>query len=83
MVYVFCVDFVVCCIVDYDCYLVLSCVVIGEMMVGVFVEWWCLGLGCGGVLVWFLWDLWVGVGWGLVDDIGLFKVCFYVLWCVL
>ncbi|MBC7955453.1 MAG: glycoside hydrolase family 2 protein [Cytophagales bacterium] len=65
--------------IDHDRYLALSRVVSGEMMVGAFAEWRRPASGCGGALVWFLRDLWAGAGWGLVDDAGLPKACFYAL----
>ncbi len=65
--------------VDHERYLALSRVVTGELMAGAFAEWRRPGSGCGGALVWFLRDLWAGAGWGLVDDTGLPKACFYAL----
>lgn len=79
MAHVFRVDPVACRTVDHDRYLALSRVVTGEMMAGAFAEWRRPGSGCGGALVWFLRDLWAGAGWGLVDDTGLPKACFYAL----
>ncbi|MBC7993871.1 MAG: glycoside hydrolase family 2 protein [Rhizobacter sp.] len=73
------VDPVACRTVDHERYLALSRVVTGELMAGAFAEWRRPGSGCGGALVWFLRDLWAGAGWGLVDDTGLPKACFYAL----
>lgn len=65
--------------VDHERYLALSRVVTGEAMAAAFAEWRRPGSRCGGALVWFLRDLWAGAGWGLVDDRGLPKACFYAL----
>jgi beta-mannosidase len=73
------IDAVACRSTDHDRYLALSRVVSGEMMAGAFAEWRRAASGCGGALVWFLRDLWAGAGWGLVDDAGLPKACFYAL----
>lgn len=77
--HLFRVDPSVCRSVDHDRYLALSRVVTGEMMAGAFAEWRRPASSCGGALVWFLRDLWAGAGWGLVDDTGLPKACFYAL----
>jgi len=77
--HLFRVDPVACRSVDHDRYLALSRVVTGEMMAGAFAEWRRPASSCGGALVWFLRDLWAGAGWGLVDDAGLPKACFYAL----
>ncbi len=65
--------------VDHDRYLALSRVVTGEVMAAAYAEWRRPGSRCGGALVWFLRDLWAGAGWGLVDDAGLPKACYYAL----
>jgi beta-mannosidase len=73
------VDAAACRASDHERYLALSRVVTGEVMAGAFAEWRRPGSCCGGALVWLLRDLWAGAGWGLVDDAGLPKACFYAL----
>ncbi|HSV69330.1 MAG TPA: glycoside hydrolase family 2 protein [Methylibium sp.] len=63
--------------VDHDRYLALSRAVTGEVMASALAEWRRAGSGCGGALLWFLRDLWAGAGWGLLDDMGLPKPCFW------
>ncbi len=65
--------------IDHDRYLALSRAVTGEVMASAFAEWRRPGSTCGGALVWFLRDLWAGAGWGVVDDAGVPKACFYAL----
>ena len=51
-------------------YLTLGRVVTGEAILAAFSEWRRAGSECRGALVWFLRDLWLGAGWGLVDAAG-------------
>jgi beta-mannosidase len=60
-------------------YLELGRVATGEIMSQVFAEWRSDGSKCRGGLVWFLKDFWPGSGWGILDDRGLPKACFYYL----
>lgn len=64
---------------DHERYLALSRVVTGELMADAFAEWRRPGSSCRGALVWFLRDLWAGAGWGLVDEQGVAKPCWYFL----
>lgn len=64
---------------DHGRYLALSRVVTGEVMAASFTEWRRRASGTGGALVWLLRDLWAGAGWGLLDDEGRPKPCFYQL----
>ena len=73
------VDPVQCRYADHERYMALSRCVTGELMARAFAEWRRPGSRCGGALVWFLRDLWPGAGWGLVDDVGVPKACFYHL----
>ena len=73
------VDPLRCRYADHDRYLALSRVVTGELMADAFAEWRRPGSTCRGALVWHLRDLWAGAGWGLVDDAGLPKACWYIL----
>jgi len=60
-------------------YFALSEVVTGEIMSQVFSEWRSKHSDCSGGLVWFLKDLWLGAGWGIVDSMGVPKACYYAL----
>lgn len=51
---------------DHDRYLQLSRVVTGEVMAAAFGEWRRGKSTCNGALVWFLKDLWMGAGWGII-----------------
>lgn len=51
----------------------------GEVMAQVFSEWRSARSTCHGALVWFLRDLEPGAGWGILDDRGVPKACFYIL----
>lgn len=64
---------------DHERYLSLGRVVTGDLMADAFAEWRRPGSGCRGALVWFLRDLWAGAGWGLQDDMGRPKACWYML----
>ncbi len=79
LAHLFRVDPAACRAADHERYLALSRVVTGEMMAAAFAEWRRPTSRCGGALVWFLRDLWAGAGWGLVDDTGRPKACFYAL----
>ncbi|HET7866988.1 MAG TPA: glycoside hydrolase family 2 protein, partial [Burkholderiaceae bacterium] len=73
------IDALKCRYADHERYLALSRAVTGEMMSAAFTEWRRPGSRCGGALVLFLRDLWAGAGWGLIDDAGVPKPCFYAL----
>ena len=73
------VDPLRCRYADHERYLALSRVVTGELMAGAMAEWRQPGSRCGGALIWFLRDLWAGAGWGLIDDAGVPKACYYYL----
>lgn len=64
---------------DHERYLALSRLVSGELMAGAFAEWRRPGSGCGGALVWCLRDLWAGAGWGLLDELGQPKACWWLV----
>lgn len=58
-------------------YLALARVTTGEVMVQTLAEWRRGGSSCHGALIWFLRDLWLGAGWGLIDAIGKPKAAYY------
>jgi beta-mannosidase len=62
---------------DHDRYLALGRVATGEVMAAAFAEWRRASSSCRGALVWFLRDLWMGAGWGLVDASGVPKSAYY------
>ena len=64
---------------DHDRYLTLSRVTTGEVMAATFSDWRRPASACQGAMVLFLRDLWAGAGWGLVDDAGVPKACYYYL----
>lgn len=64
---------------DYSRYLTLSRMATAEVMGAAFSQWRLPDSVCGGALVLFLRDLWAGAGWGIVDDIGFPKSCFFAL----
>ena len=64
---------------DTEQYLALSEVASGEMMSQVFSEWRSANSQCAGGLVWFLKDIVAGAGWGIIDNCGLPKACYYYL----
>jgi beta-mannosidase len=64
---------------DHERYLALSRAVTGELMGAAYTEWRRPGSRCGGALVLMLRDLWAGAGWGVLDDQGRPKPCFYGL----
>ncbi|MEP6883767.1 MAG: glycoside hydrolase family 2 protein [Gammaproteobacteria bacterium] len=64
---------------EYERYLEFSRAVSGEVMAACFAEWRRAGSTCGGALVWFLRDLWLGAGWGVIDSTGLPKAAYYHL----
>jgi beta-mannosidase len=68
-----------CRYADHERYLALSRVVTGELMADAFAEWRRPASSCRGALVWLLRDLWAGAGWGLQDDQGQPKACWYLL----
>lgn len=64
---------------DHDRYLALSREVSAELMAGAFAEWRRPGSPTRGALVWTLRDLQAGAGWGLLDETGRPKACWYGL----
>jgi beta-mannosidase len=64
---------------DMERYLALSRVVSGEVMAATFTEWRRQQSKCKGGLMWFLQDLWLGAGWGVIDALGTPKACYYFL----
>jgi beta-mannosidase len=64
---------------DVPRYLALSRVATGEVMASTFAEWRRSGSRCNGALVWFLRDLWLGAGWGVLDSEGSPKAAYYYL----
>lgn len=62
---------------DPDRYLALSRTVGGEVMAEALAGWRRAGSGCGGALLWTLRDLWAGAGWGLLDERGAPKPCWW------
>ena len=73
------VDPMRCRYADHERYLALSREVSGELMAGAFAEWRRPGSPTRGALVWTLRDLWAGAGWGLLDETGAPKACWYLL----
>jgi beta-mannosidase len=65
--------------VDHDRYLALGRLATAEVMAASFAEWRRPGSSCNGALVLMLRDLWAGAGWGVVDDAGAPKACWYAL----
>ena len=64
---------------DHDRYLALGRMATGETMASSFTEWRRPASPCRGGIVLFLRDLWAGAGWGLIDDAGIPKACYYAL----
>lgn len=64
---------------DHEHYLTLSRMATGEVMAACFSEWRRPGSACRGAMVLFLRDLWAGAGWGLIDDAGDPKACYFYL----
>ena len=64
---------------DPDRYLRLSRVVTGEVMFATFCEWRRKASPCAGGLVWFLRDLSLGAGWGVIDSLNFPKACYFYL----
>ncbi|MET0334240.1 MAG: glycoside hydrolase family 2 protein [Rhizobacter sp.] len=64
---------------EHDRYLALSRAITGELMTAAFAEWRRPASRCGGALVLMLRDLWAGAGWGLLDERGHPKPCFFPL----
>jgi beta-mannosidase len=65
--------------IDVERYLALGRMASAEAMSAAFSEWRRNGSSCGGALVLMLRDLWPGAGWGLLDDQGVPKACWYAL----
>ena len=64
---------------NHDQYLTLSRITTGEVMASSFLEWRHPASSCRGAIVLFLRDLWAGAGWGLIDNSGIPKSCYYYL----
>ena len=64
---------------DHERYLMLGRAVTGEAMTEAFAQWRAAESSCRGALVWFWRDLWAGAGWGLLDDSGQPKACWWML----
>ncbi len=64
---------------DPEHYMLLSELVTGEIMSQVFSEWRSTKSHCNGGIVWFLQDFWPGAGWGILDNQGEPKACYYYL----
>jgi beta-mannosidase len=64
---------------DRDRYLALSRVVTGEVMAQTIGEWRRGASACNGALLWFLQDLWLGAGWGVIDSAGRPKAAYYAV----
>lgn len=62
---------------NHERYLLLSRIVTGEIMASAFAEWRRGAATCNGALIWFLRDFWAGAGWGVLDDAGQPKACYY------
>ena len=65
--------------VDHERYLALGRAATSEAMARCFAEWRRADTQTRGALIWFLRDLWPGVGWGVVDANGDPKPCWYAL----
>jgi beta-mannosidase len=64
---------------DPERYLELSRAVVVDVMEATLAEFRRAGSGCGGALVWWLKDLWLGAGWGVIDARGAPKSAYYAL----
>ncbi len=64
---------------DLPTYWALSRAAAGEAMSAAFTQWRSPASTCRGALTWFLRDLRVGAGWGVLDDEGHAKAAFHAL----
>ena len=64
---------------DHARYLTLGRISTGEVMAASFAEWRRPASSCRGAMILFLRDLWAGAGWGVIDDAGVPKACYYYL----
>ncbi len=62
---------------DMPRYLALSRVTTGEVIAQTVSEWRRTESACQGALLWFLRDLWLGAGWGLIDALGQPKAAYW------
>ena len=64
---------------NHDLYLTMGRISTGEVMANSFTEWRRPDSACRGAIVLFLRDLWAGAGWGILDNLGKPKACYYYL----
>jgi len=64
---------------DTETYLQYSEICTGEIMSMAFNEWRSNNSQCNGALVWFMKDLWLGAGWGIISANNIPKACYYYL----
>jgi beta-mannosidase len=64
---------------DPDRYLALSRAVVVDVMEGAIAELRRIDSACAGALVWWLKDLWLGAGWGVLDARTVPKSAYYAL----
>jgi beta-mannosidase len=64
---------------DMDRALLLARATSGEVMARTLTEWRRAGSTCRGALLWFLKDLWLGAGWGIIDATGRPKAAYYAV----
>jgi beta-mannosidase len=64
---------------DPERYLELSRSVVVDVMEATLAELRRAGSSCGGALIWWLKDLWLGAGWGVLDARGAPKSAYYAL----
>ncbi len=62
---------------DMPRYLALSRISTGEVIAQTVSEWRRAESACKGALIWFLRDLWLGAGWGLIDASGQPKAAYW------
>ncbi|HTQ04317.1 MAG TPA: glycoside hydrolase family 2 protein [Polyangiaceae bacterium] len=64
---------------DLERALLLARATSGEVMARTFTEWRRSASTCRGALIWFLKDLWLGAGWGIIDAAGRPKAAYYAV----
>ena len=60
-------------------YMVMSRITSGEVMLRTIQEWRRVGSSCSGAIIWWLKDLWLGPGWGVIDADCKPKAAYYFL----